>query len=134
MPKIKRKKAKDLIETFEKNKSQALNKIVKDLTKNSEYPHEKDARYSWYSLDDLESYISYLRASKQGINGVKIYLGQYDETNGPDPKYNGLTTTVFIPTKAKDTRTLRSLSNSDDDEVLDGNNEGQTGFPPGEGL
>lgn len=137
MSKIPIKKAKELIHAFKQDKSGALNQIVEDTTRGSKNPNTKDARFSYYSLDDLETYITYLRNSKKGIKGVNIYLGQYNESNGPGPEYNGLTTTVFVPAKKEPPKSsdgFKTMIIEEESDDLEGNNNGQTGFPPGGGI
>lgn len=124
-------KARKLIQAFKKDKSGALNQIVEGITRGSKNPNEFDVRFSYYSLDDLESYISYLRDSKKGIKGVNIYLGQYDETDGPSPEYNGLTTTVFVPAKKEPSQFAAGIQTmSIEDDELEGFNDGQSEIPP----
>lgn len=90
-------------------------KILYDNYTNSNYkvinatrPEDMpDSRAYWYSLEDLEGYINYVKtegAAKGYKNlGIRIYMGEYPENGGfdprQDPKYNGYQTVYLIPTQ-----------------------------------
>lgn len=125
MPKISRAKAKDLIRAFIKDKSPSLNQIVKKISNGTQ---TEDANYTWFSLQDLKDYIKYLDDSNQGITGVNIYFGQYNDPKSSD---YGVSTSVFIPTKKKKISDPDSKLNSVENQDLEALNLGGVGIPPG---
>ncbi len=65
---------------------------------------KEDANAIWYSIDELENYIAYLKVQglQKGYNvkGIRFYLGVYPQ----DPTYGekaGLTTVFLAPTGVK---------------------------------
>lgn len=65
---------------------------------------KEDANAVWYSVEELERYINYIK--EEGINkgyavdGIRLYLGRYPD----DPKYAekaGMTTIFLSPTGTK---------------------------------
>lgn len=91
---------------------------------------------SWYSLEDLEGYINYVKeqANKQGINvdGIRFYFGIYPK----DDAKAGQNTLFMCPTKANDTLISRDGesatddSNSEDVTSISAMNYGEGGKPP----
>lgn len=84
-----------------------------------------DNRSSWWSLEDIQSYINYAenQAGELGytLDGLRVYLGSYPEAKGE----TGLTTMFFIPTGSK------SVSQGNFGPFLQG---GGTDIPGGFGL
>jgi len=70
-----------------------------------------DNRSVLFSLQEMKSYIDYLENQNGEINGIRVYLGSYDDTN--------LTTVFLAPT-----------INGADDTTLEVLNVGETGNPP----
>ena len=124
-----------LFDAFKNTKSKELNKIVKNISKGK---HDKDAVSSWFSLDDLQDYIDYLKASDPNVNGVRVYLGAYSEKEHPEKKDECLTTVFMVPTKpGTSTGTMEksgtmsvSSTDNEDDPDLEALNGGTIGEPP----
>ncbi|MCM4159807.1 hypothetical protein FHG64_15775 [Antarcticibacterium flavum] len=74
----------------------------------------KDVRDFWYSLDELQEYLDYVRekSKEQGVEnpGIRFFLGAYS----PGRK-DGNATMFLAPTREKD-------PNKDSEEVEDPNN------------
>ena len=126
--------AKELNQKFIKTRSKDLNRIVK---KESGNPKKKDAISSWFSLEELENYIAYVKeeATKKKItvNGLRIYFGAYSNTIKKQDKKD-LSTVFFAPTTAKPATLQKSSSleveSSSDIEDIDALNGGTVGDPP----
>lgn len=99
---------------------------------------------SWYSLEDLEGYINYVKeqANEQKINvdGIRFYFGVYPEDTEDESKA-GHNTLFMCPTKSSATLSAsgrsRSEEESDDDDngsqditTISAMNYGSTGNPP----
>jgi len=82
---------------------------------------QPDNRSSWYSLEDMEQFLSLIKAENPTVNGVRFYLGV--ETTQEAPK--GLTTIFMVPTEEVDNE------NKDIPEAR-GMDKGANGMPPGE--
>ncbi len=91
----------------------------------------EDTREFWYSLDELQEYLDFVRekSNEQEVKkpGIRIYLGAYPQTN--DKK--SFSTIFLAPTKEK--------SNSDGETAEDGDennyeiepmNQTNGGYPP----
>ncbi|WP_353147615.1 hypothetical protein [Chryseobacterium sp.] len=70
---------------------------------------EPDSRWYWFSLDEMEGYIQYVKenAKKQKLKnvGIRIYMGKYP-VNHPrnrmaKPEYAGYQTIFLVPTSQK---------------------------------
>ena len=126
--------AKELNKQFIKTRSKDLNRIVKNESGN---PKKEDAISSWFSLEELENYISYVKeeATKKKItvNGLRVYFGAYSNNIKKQDKKD-LATVFFAPTKAKPATLLKSSSldaeGSSDIEDIDALNDGAMGDPP----
>ncbi|MBL0737820.1 hypothetical protein JI750_13025 [Flavobacterium sp. GN10] len=101
---------------------------------------KEDANAIWYSLEELENYIHYIKTNgaKDGYNvdGIRFYFGVYpdDEAHGEKA---GLTTLFLVPTgkKAKsNTEQVQSFAlmqeMSSDIQSLEPMNYGNIGRPP----
>lgn len=102
---------------------------------------KEDANAIWYSLEELENYIHYIKTNgaKDGYNvdGIRFYFGVYpdDEKHGEKA---GLTTLFLVPTGKKiETNTAKIQSFalvqeavSSDIQSLDPMNYGNIGRPP----
>ncbi|NIF05724.1 hypothetical protein F3J23_09725 [Chryseobacterium sp. Tr-659] len=73
---------------------------------------EPDSRWYWFSLEEMEGYIRYVKenAKKQKLKnvGIRIYMGKYP-VNQPKnrmakPEYAGYQTIFLVPTSKKDKR------------------------------
>ncbi|APY07364.1 hypothetical protein BWZ20_03190 [Winogradskyella sp. J14-2] len=93
-----------------------------------------DNRSSWYSIDEIESYLTY--AKKQAntlgytLDGLRIYAGAHPDTKeGP-----GLMTMFFVPTGSKNVSEGSMLTTAqgggNDIGGADGLNKGGKGDPP----
>ncbi|PBJ15832.1 hypothetical protein [Flavobacterium sp. ACN6] len=102
---------------------------------------KEDANAIWYSLEELENYIHYIKTNgaKDGYNvdGIRFYFGVYpdDEKHGEKA---GLTTLFLVPTGKKienNTAKIQSFALvqeavSSDIQSLDPMNYGNIGRPP----
>ncbi|MDG4715409.1 hypothetical protein [Winogradskyella marincola] len=94
-----------------------------------------DNRSSWYSIEEIESYIAYAKqqAGSLGytLDGLRLYAGAYPDTKeGP-----GLMTMFFVPTGSQNVSEGSIMptaqgGGSNDLKGADGLNIGQHGFPP----
>lgn len=129
---ISKDQAKILFEAFKKTKSKELNKIVKKLSGDKK---KEDAFASWFSIQDLEDYVNYLK--KNNANGARIYLGAYSKEEELSEKDEYYTTVFMVPTKM-DSATSPADKSSDeslasashDDPDLEALNGGTIGEPP----
>ncbi len=126
--------AKKLNNQFVKTRSKELNKIIEKLDNK---PNKKDSLSTWFSLDELENYIAYVKevGAKKGldINGLRVYFGAYGK-NIKNPSKNNFSTVFFVPTIPKKQTISKSVINtvedSSDTEVIDALNLGTVGYPP----
>lgn len=101
---------------------------------------KEDANAIWYSLEELENYIHYIKTNgaKDGYNvdGIRFYFGVYpdDEKHGEKA---GLTTLFLVPTGKKaatETAKIQSFAmaqeSSSDIPSLEPMNYGNIGRPP----
>ncbi|MCV2485048.1 hypothetical protein OD917_08945 [Flavobacterium sp. SH_e] len=102
---------------------------------------KEDANAIWYSLEELENYIHYIKTNgaKDGYNvdGIRFYFGVYpdDEKHGEKA---GLTTLFLVPTGKKvesNTEKIQSFAlvqeaSSSDIQSLEPMNYGNIGRPP----
>lgn len=94
-----------------------------------------DNRSTWWSIEDIQSYINYAenQAGELGytMDGLRVYLGAYPDLKGE----TGLTTMFIVPTGVKNTSEGSLLptfqGGSNDIKGADGLNRGTTGYPPG---
>ncbi|WP_289659553.1 hypothetical protein [Flavobacterium panacagri] len=102
---------------------------------------KEDANAIWYSLEELENYIHYIKTNgaKDGYNvdGIRFYFGVYPEDEKHGEKA-GLTTLFLVPTGKKiekSTAKIQSFAlvqqaSSDDIQSLEPMNYGNIGRPP----
>jgi len=126
--------AKELNQQFIKTRSKELNKIIEKLDNK---PNKQDSLSTWFSLEELENYIAYVKeeGTKKGIvvNGLRVYLGAYKK-NVKDASKNNYSTVFFAPTQAKKAVLQKSSSDytesSSDINSMDALNMGTIGGPP----
>ncbi|MBB4803803.1 hypothetical protein HNP37_003883 [Flavobacterium nitrogenifigens] len=102
---------------------------------------KEDANAIWYSLEELENYIHYIKTNgaKDGYNvdGIRFYFGVYPEDEKHGEKA-GLTTLFLVPTGKKieqNTAKIQSFALtqeplSSDIQSLEPMNYGNIGRPP----
>ena len=102
---------------------------------------KEDANAIWYSLEELENYIHYIKTNgaKDGYNvdGIRFYFGVYPEDEKHGEKA-GLTTLFLVPTGKKieqntakiQTFALTQEPLSSDIQSLEPMNYGNIGRPP----
>ncbi|WJS93548.1 hypothetical protein NYQ10_15770 [Flavobacterium johnsoniae] len=104
-------------------------------------PQKEDANAIWYSLEELENYIHYIKTNgaKDGYNvdGIRFYFGVYpdDEKHGEKA---GLTTLFLVPTGKKIEQNIAKVQSfaltqeplSSDIQSLEPMNYGNIGRPP----
>ncbi|VXB69134.1 conserved exported hypothetical protein [Flavobacterium sp. 9AF] len=128
------------------------NKVAKELNQNynrtrhsiiSQTINKEDANSAWYSLEELENYIYYVK--KQGkekgydVDGIRFYLGAYPDTQEYDTKAN--MTTIFLTPTGKKTSVqkgsvlnlpamMQTSEENADIEEISPMNFGTMGHPP----
>lgn len=109
------KEAKDLDDNWTKERMQAVDAAAQ------KYGRDKDNRWTWWSVEDIENYIAYARefSEKEGykMTGLRVYLGVYGEKASASKK--NLSTMFIVPTGHKNGSKAStfniSLPPSDDD-------------------
>ena len=94
-----------------------------------------DNRSSWYSLEDLENFITLAKeqAGELGyaMNGIRIYPGAHPEIDGKP----GYSTFLLVPTgyPNKSEGNMLSMQGGGNGDIVGGNglNKGEDGKPPG---
>lgn len=89
---------------------------------------------SWYSLEDLEGYINYVKeeAKKKeiSVDGIRFYFGVYPENNEDKSKVGQNTLFMCPTTSSKGLSTYKIEGNSIDVTEIQAMNYGSTGNPP----
>lgn len=75
-----------------------------------------DSRWYWFSIEEMESYIQYVKtnAEKQNLKdvGIRIYLGKYPESHPKNrmakPEFGGYQTVFLMPTAKRSQDSLSS--------------------------
>lgn len=67
---------------------------------NSEHIGKEDSLSAWYSVEELEEFISSVK--RHGGDGIKIYFGAYPKNFEEVPEYAGRQTLVLVATKRKE--------------------------------
>ncbi|MGM0933220.1 MAG: hypothetical protein ACQEWD_07225 [Bacteroidota bacterium] len=91
----------------------------------------EDTREFWYSLDELQEYLDYVRekSKEQGVEkpGIRFYLGAYPSSKGK----KGYSTIFLAPTKGATGETEISEEDSDPNNYeIEPMNIVQGGDPP----
>jgi len=95
--------AAELIENYAQNHWTTINDACPSLQQNPAYPNVQDSRSVWFSLADLQNFISeFQQSGNQNTLGVRIYFGEYSadlvaKCKG-NAQYTGLHTLVMVPT------------------------------------
>lgn len=130
MSKINFKEAQELNQNFVKTRSKALDRIVEIENRK---PKEKDAISSWFSLEEIKNYISYVEEQAKlkdlNVNGLRVYFGAYSNSIKNVSK-KGLATVFFVPTQAKIKSDIDGGDENSDIIDIDALNDGQVGDPP----
>lgn len=129
---ITRKFAKELHANFMKYRASIIAKYIK----------KEDANAVWFSVEELENYIHYIKSKgeKTGydVNGIRIYFGVYPEEKKYEEKAGLMT--VFLQATGKKIKTItkneiqtfaiaREESNADISSI-EPMNYGSIGRPP----
>jgi len=84
---------------------------------------------SWYSLEDLEGYINYVKEQahecKINVNGIRFYFGVYPEDISDKSKI-GQNTLFMCPTTPSKSFSEDKRGNEDDDDDGNNNNRGNS--------
>ncbi|MFD1096433.1 hypothetical protein [Salegentibacter chungangensis] len=93
----------------------------------------KDAYETWFSIEELEKYIKYVKEHipAEEKPGIRVYYGKYAQGGGPNPT-KGLTTVFLAPTKEEEQTNddgSTEMVNSND-YSLEAYNDGSTKWPP----
>ncbi|PIF34564.1 hypothetical protein CLU81_5221 [Flavobacterium sp. 9] len=124
---------------FAKQLNQNYNKTRAGLA--AKAAKKEDANAIWYSLEELENYIHYIKTQglEDGytVDGIRFYFGVYpnDEKHGEKA---GLTTLFLVPTGKKTVTSIAKVQSfalvqeqtSSDVETLSPMNYGNIGRPP----
>lgn len=91
-----------------------------------------DARDFWYSLDELQEYLVYVKkiSTAQGVKnpGIRIFLGAYPKTKEQDSK-----STLFLaPTKKKVSQESGEGDSEENNYEIEPLNSVSGGWPPEE--
>ena len=124
--------AKILDRTFTKTRANVINEAI----------GMPDSRSSWWSIEDLEQYISYAKslANEKGylVNGLRVYYGAYPKDHH-DQSVAGYSTLFIVPTGVKAVSNEASMINfnaflqtDEDDLDIPPLNMGHTRKPPPE--
>ena len=70
---------------------------------NSEKIGKPDSLSAWYSIEDMENFLSLAKAN--GGDGIKFYFAAYPENYAAKPEYAGRQSLVTVATKSKITET-----------------------------
>jgi hypothetical protein len=95
---------------------------------NSERIGKPDALSAWYSIEEMENFLSL--AKSRGGDGIKFYYGAYPEDYYAKPEYSGRQTLVMVVTKSKLTE-MGAIANKDIYHSNNGRLEIFSGIPPG---
>lgn len=118
--------ASDLEKNYKKYRSTLI-----DSTYNME-----DANAIWYSIDELENYIAYVRTQtkEKGVtmDGIRFYMGVYPSSN---KEKAGMTTIFMVPTQAANDINTGGMNysfqgDSRDITGIEYLNYGTSGLPP----
>lgn len=91
-----------------------------------------DTREFWYSLEELQEYLDYVRekSKEQGVEkpGIRIYFGAYPRTNNK----KSYSTIFLAPTKEKSGNSEGEPLEDDDNNnyEIEPLNQNNGGFPP----
>lgn len=89
----------------------------------------KDTRDFWYSLDELQEYLDYVRekSKEQGVEkpGIRFYLGAY-----PKSRNKGYSTIFLSATREKDPAVESEEEENPNNYEIEPYNTIGTGWPP----
>lgn len=115
------------IEEAKRQQAEWKNTRGKEIERGGKY---KDTRDFWYSLDELQEYLDYVRekSKEQGVTkpGIRFYLGAY-----PGATNKGYSTIFLAPTKEDDSleKTIEEEKDPNNYDIEPYNTIG-TGWPP----
>ncbi|SFS41014.1 hypothetical protein [Lutibacter maritimus] len=123
MSKINFKEAQELNQNFVKTRTKSIDIAI----------GKKDAISSWFSLEEIKNYISYVEEQAKlkdlNVNGLRVYFGAYSNSINNVSK-KGLATVFFVPTQAKIKSDIDGGDENSDIIDIDALNDGQVGDPP----
>lgn len=116
------------VEEARKEQDQWVRTRGKDIREGEGY---EDTREFWYSLDELQEYLDYVRekSKEQGVNkpGIRFFLGAYPTTK----EKKGYSTLFLAPTKEALEETESTDEDSDPNNYeIEPYNTIATGWPP----
>lgn len=116
------------VEEARKEQDEWVRTRGKDIREGEGY---EDTREFWYSLDELQEYLDYVRekSKEQGVKkpGIRFYLGAYPTTN----EKKGYATMFLAPTKDAQGEIEKADEDSDPNNYeIDPMNVVTSGFPP----
>ena len=110
MGKITFEEAKTLNQNFVKTRGKAIDKAI----------GKNDAVSSWFSLDELKEYISYVEEQGKlkniNVTGLRVYFGAYDNSEKDGTKKD-LTTVFIVPTQAN--QKLEGKEGGDNADIIE---------------
>lgn len=123
MSKINFKEAQELNQNFVKTRTKSIDIAI----------GKKDAISSWFSLEEIKNYISYVEEQAKlkdlNVNGLRVYFGAYSNSIKNVSK-KGLATVFFVPTQVKIKSDIDGGDENSDIIDIDALNDGQVGDPP----
>ena len=117
------------VEEARKQQDQWVNTRGKEIQRGQGY---EDTREFWYSLDELQEYLDYVRekSKEQGVEkpGIRLYLGAYPKTKAK----KGFSTIFLAPTKEKSINSEEETTEDGDENNYEREpmNDSQGGWPP----
>lgn len=115
------------VEQAREQQAEWVNTRGKEIERGGKF---KDTRDFWYSLDELQEYLDYVRekSNEQGVEkpGIRFFLGAY-----PSSRNKGYSTLFLSATKEKDTSKESEEEEKDPNNYeIDPYNTIGTGWPP----
>jgi|SRR6056297_2177177 len=116
------------VEEARKEQDEWVNTRGKEIQRGQGY---EDTREFWYSVDELQEYLDYVRekSKEQGVEkpGIRFYLGAYPKTK----EKKSYTTMFLSPTKEASGDTATSGEDSDPNNYeIEPMNITHGGYPP----
>lgn len=115
--------AKSLFDNWEGNNQPGNGKSPGKAVKGAGF---QDTYETWFSVEELETYLDYVKSNIPDNPGIRIYFGNYGDNVGPKDK----SCTVFlVPTKGGDTANL-DITEVENDYGTESYNSGTGKIPP----
>ena len=86
----------------------------------------EDTYETWFSVEELETYLNYVKQNISDNPGIRIYFGNYGKNVGPA---NNSCTIFLAPTKGGDSENV-DITQIKNDYETEAYNSGSNGNPP----